>query len=80
MTDAVVRWSYQAPSPGELPYDRSPGTVRPSGALPGERELELDERESRALARLARRLRCTESTVLQGAWAILLGRYGGTRP
>jgi amino acid adenylation domain-containing protein/non-ribosomal peptide synthase protein (TIGR01720 family) len=64
-------------SPGELPYDRRPGTVRPSGALPGERELELDERDSRALARLARRLRCTESTVLQGAWAILLGRYGG---
>ncbi|TMC01083.1 MAG: amino acid adenylation domain-containing protein, partial [Chloroflexi bacterium] len=63
-------------SPNELPYDARPGTVSPSAAPPAELALELSEEDTERLQQLCRSVRCTPSAVLQGAWAILLGRYG----
>jgi amino acid adenylation domain-containing protein len=63
----------------ELPYDTRPGTVEPSGAVPGELELDLSEAETARLEELSRRLRVTMSTLVQGAWGLLLGRYSGQR-
>jgi amino acid adenylation domain-containing protein/non-ribosomal peptide synthase protein (TIGR01720 family) len=44
-----------------------------------EEELRLGADESRALQELGRRQRVTLGTLIHGAWALLLGHYGGTR-
>src|SRR5437588_320859 len=64
-------------SPNQLPFDARPGSVPPSGQPPKELRLELSESATDALVSLSKQLRCTMSTLLQGAWAILLGRYSG---
>jgi amino acid adenylation domain-containing protein len=43
----------------------------------GEREIALDPQVSSALKELARSRRFTLSTLIQGAWALLLARYSG---
>ncbi|RKH35463.1 amino acid adenylation domain-containing protein [Corallococcus praedator] len=44
---------------------------------PGEHELALSEAETTALQDFTRRHRLTPSTLVHGAWALLLSRYGG---
>ncbi|MEE8525475.1 MAG: condensation domain-containing protein, partial [Thermoanaerobaculia bacterium] len=46
---------------------------------PADRELQLPEETTAALANLARRARVTLATVVHGAWALLLSRYSGER-
>ncbi|MCY1078492.1 non-ribosomal peptide synthase/polyketide synthase [Archangium lansingense] len=60
-----------APTP--LPGEGESGAER--GA--GEREVVLDERATTALQDFARRHGLTPSTLVHGAWALLLSRYGG---
>jgi amino acid adenylation domain-containing protein/non-ribosomal peptide synthase protein (TIGR01720 family) len=65
-----------APTP--LPYDRRPapgGTAR-SGTWLSQR---LDTGTTRALQDFARRHRLTLSSLVQGAWALLLARWSGER-
>ncbi|MFB9907697.1 amino acid adenylation domain-containing protein [Allokutzneria oryzae] len=62
--------------PTELPYDRRPTaahTTRTSGSV----RLELSEEQTQQLYSLAKDQRLTMNTLVQGAWALLLGRYGG---
>ncbi|HEY0640461.1 MAG TPA: amino acid adenylation domain-containing protein [Pseudonocardiaceae bacterium] len=66
----------EAPTP--LPFDRAP-TGPHTSRTTGRHEVALTEAESAALYRFARRHRLTPSTVVQGAWAILLSRHGGRR-
>ncbi len=60
-----------APTP--LPGEGESGAVH--GA--GEREAVLDEQSTAALQDFARRHGLTSSTLVHGAWALLLSRYGG---
>ena len=46
-------------------------------ALPGCREVVLDEEETGTVTRFARAHGLTVNTLVQGAWALLLGRYTG---
>ncbi|MBV9773008.1 MAG: amino acid adenylation domain-containing protein, partial [Gemmatimonadetes bacterium] len=68
---------------GELAGFRTPTPLpaaSPAGAAGAgyaERELRLDAGEVRALQELARRAQVTLNTVVQGAWALLLGRHSG---
>ncbi|MEV5427837.1 non-ribosomal peptide synthase/polyketide synthase [Streptomyces sp. NPDC052701] len=61
-----------------LPYDRTPTEAHRarSGAAVTR---ELDEDVSRRLRETAARAGLTVNTVVQGAWALLLARYGGQR-
>ncbi|MCP4662247.1 MAG: amino acid adenylation domain-containing protein, partial [bacterium] len=66
-----------ASSPTPLPYDRPP-----AGTPEGNEEIrgipfELPETSSAQLESLARRHRLTVNTLVQAAWALVLGRYGG---
>ncbi|MFF4675207.1 amino acid adenylation domain-containing protein, partial [Streptomyces sp. NPDC001279] len=66
---------FEEPTP--LPYDRSPRGSR--HARSGERViLGLPDATAQAVADFARRNRVTVGAVVQGAWALLLGRYAGT--
>jgi len=57
-----------------------PDAVKPSeGERHGELTLKLTANESAALRALARSAEVTLATVLQGAWALLLARWGGER-
>ncbi|MES2740501.1 MAG: amino acid adenylation domain-containing protein [Pseudomonadota bacterium] len=49
----------------------------PAGAPCAEQQLLLSKQETDALAQLARALQVTLNTVVQGAWALLLGGYAG---
>jgi len=61
-------------SANELPCDRR--ATGAGGEAPlGELELELPEAETARLREVCRTRRWTLSTLLQGAWAVLLGRY-----
>jgi amino acid adenylation domain-containing protein len=62
-------------TPTPLAADRPAGAPG-SGWELGDREVALSESLSTALAALARRNRLTPNMLLQGAWALLLGRYG----
>ncbi len=66
--------------PTPLPLDREPGAPLPDGE-PGYafRGLRLGEGETAALAAFARRHQLTPSTLLQGAWGLLLARAAGER-
>ena len=61
----------EAPTP--LPAEGGSASVSP----PGEHELALSEADTAALQDFARRHRLTPSTLVHGAWALLLSRYGG---
>jgi len=61
-------------TPTPLVVDR-PGAAQPATAE--ERERRLSEPVTQALQTLARQRRLTLSTILQGAWALLLHRYSG---
>ncbi|OON72930.1 non-ribosomal peptide synthetase [Streptomyces tsukubensis] len=66
---------YDTPTP--LPYDRRPSQAhRAQSSEPV--SFTLDTRESRLLGDMARRYRVTMSTVVRGAWALLLSHHSGT--
>ncbi|MFF2922142.1 amino acid adenylation domain-containing protein [Streptomyces celluloflavus] len=67
---------FTAPTP--LPYDRQP--VKAHGTR-SSREVrrQLSAERSGQLSEVARSARLTVNTLVQGAWAILLARYGGVR-
>ncbi|MBY8849118.1 AMP-binding protein [Saccharothrix sp. MB29] len=62
-------------SPTPLPADRPAAHGMSSERL----SVELDEDESARLYEFARRHRLTPSAIVQGAWALLLGRSSGRR-
>ncbi|MER6210907.1 amino acid adenylation domain-containing protein [Streptomyces sp. NPDC001642] len=64
--------------PTSLPVVRPASPDVPAGAA-GAVQLVLAEDLTQALARLARERGCTLGTVLQGAWALLLGRWSRSR-
>ena len=62
--------------PTPLPYDRQPtptGTARPGPTV----RTALTEDQTSALSAFAQRNGLTPSTVVQGAWAVLLARHSG---
>ncbi|MEU7091592.1 non-ribosomal peptide synthetase [Kitasatospora aureofaciens] len=63
-------------SPTPLPYDRLPAPGHQSESAERVR-VELSPEHSAALVERARTNRLTLSTVVQGAWALLLSRYSG---
>jgi amino acid adenylation domain-containing protein/non-ribosomal peptide synthase protein (TIGR01720 family) len=67
------RAALRGAAPGRLELD-GPGEAR--GAATEERVV-LDAETTAALARLARERHLTLNTLVQGAWALLLDRYGG---
>lgn len=77
-SDAEEYWrgvlaGFEAPTP--LPYDRPPPAghrARPVRTV----TIRLDDREDARLRSFAREQRLTVATVVQGAWALLLARYG----
>ncbi|GAA2442210.1 non-ribosomal peptide synthase/polyketide synthase [Streptomyces glaucus] len=72
--DALAGFTTRTP----LPYDRTPAEAhRARSAAAVTRE--LDEDVSRRLREGAARTGLTVNTVVQGAWALLLARYGGQR-
>ncbi|GAA3887070.1 hypothetical protein GCM10022243_59820 [Saccharothrix violaceirubra] len=64
-------------SPTPLPLDRQGDLHAASSAH--RHGIELDEAESARLYEFARRHRVTPSAIVQGAWALLLGRSSGRR-
>ena len=63
-------------APTALPIDSSPGAL-PGRNLPSQREISLSEMVTSSLQVIARRAHLTMNTMVQGAWAMLLSRYGG---
>ena len=61
--------------PNPLPIDRAPGTLPGADEEFGELAVDVPEELSTRLQTAARKYRLTMSTIAQGAWAILLGRY-----
>ena len=81
MSEAEAFWrdalrGFSAPTP--LPTDRSGGgaTVPPASSPP-EQHRRLTAATTRALLEMARTHGLTLNTLVQGAWALLLGRYSG---
>ena len=66
-----------AGTPTALPYDRRPADAHRARST-GQVRADLPEEVSGRLQALARAAGLTVSTVVQGAWALLLGRYAGT--
>ncbi|MFF0741729.1 amino acid adenylation domain-containing protein [Streptomyces sp. NPDC004111] len=64
--------------PNALPVDRSPAADHRPRAT-GTHPLDLDPATTDTLTRWCRENRVTPNTLLQGAWAILLGRHSGER-
>ncbi|HEY6324431.1 MAG TPA: amino acid adenylation domain-containing protein, partial [Thermoanaerobaculia bacterium] len=64
---------------GTLAVGRAPARHEPGPLQRGERSVELSATATAALAGLARRALVTLNTVMQGAWAALLGRYAAER-
>jgi amino acid adenylation domain-containing protein len=64
-------------APTTLDVGRPPGDSKSAGQRYEKQQLRLSVSTSRALQVLAQRNQLTLNTVLQGAWAILLGRYSG---
>jgi amino acid adenylation domain-containing protein len=62
-------------APNGLPIDRAPATLPGTNETFGERAVALSEELSIQLQRVARSHRLTMSTIVQGAWALLLSRY-----
>nr|QEO74874.1 condensation domain-containing protein [uncultured bacterium] len=66
---------FTAPTP--LPASGPTSLLRPSAAVSGKQLRQLSTELTAALQQQARRNRLTMNTLVQGAWAILLSRYGG---
>ncbi|MFD7589492.1 non-ribosomal peptide synthase/polyketide synthase [Kitasatospora sp. NPDC059811] len=64
------------PAPTELPRDRRPAEAHRASSSASVR-VTLDNDLSERLRTTARQAGLTVNTVLQGAWALLLSRYGG---
>jgi amino acid adenylation domain-containing protein/non-ribosomal peptide synthase protein (TIGR01720 family) len=65
-------------TPTPLPYDRAPAPSHPTRS--GQwLSVELGEAGSERLNEFAKQHHLTLSTILQGAWALLLSRYSGQR-
>ncbi|MEU0005142.1 non-ribosomal peptide synthase/polyketide synthase [Streptomyces sp. NPDC006314] len=64
------------PAPTELPRDRRPAEAH-HGSSSGSVRMTLDAAVSGRLRETAQRAGLTVNTLLQGAWALLLSRYGG---
>ncbi|SMC85680.1 non-ribosomal peptide synthetase [Lentzea albidocapillata] len=62
--------------PTPLPFDRTPSGQHGSSTTANLR-ISLSAEESAALYAFAREQRLTPGSVVQGAWAVLLARYGG---
>ncbi|MFY0528921.1 amino acid adenylation domain-containing protein [Archangium gephyra] len=69
--EALAGFSASTP----LPSDKGAGRAEASGTRT--LHLELSEQETAALQEFARGNQLTLSTLVQGAWALLLGRYAG---
>ncbi|HVF90030.1 MAG TPA: condensation domain-containing protein, partial [Blastocatellia bacterium] len=65
---------FSAPTP--MPADRLPGNLEDGPQDFIEQELRLPEAATSALKSMARQQQLTLNTVAQGAWALLLSRYG----
>lgn len=65
--------------PTPLPADRRLSAVQPGASPAGAWSIDLDAPLCDALDALAKRSRITLSTLVQGAWGILLSRYSGRR-
>ncbi|MCP5155944.1 MAG: amino acid adenylation domain-containing protein [Ectothiorhodospiraceae bacterium] len=63
--------------PTPLSVDWVPGTLPGDESQYAEQASELDDTETAALQAFARGNGLTVNTLVQGAWAIVLGRYGG---
>ncbi|HLK58956.1 MAG TPA: amino acid adenylation domain-containing protein, partial [Chthonomonadaceae bacterium] len=63
-------------SPTALPIDKKPGAMA-AGHMPERYLVQLSEETSSRLQALAQQHRLTLSTLVQGAWALLLSRYTG---
>ncbi len=59
-----------------LPFDRSPGAWSGSEQAYADQQVRLSPAITDALQALARQQQVTLNTLVQGAWAILLSRYG----
>ena len=66
-------------APTALPGSGSAGLLRRATAVSGKLPRQLSPELTAALQQQARRNRLTMNTVVQGAWSILLARYGGAR-
>ncbi|HNP73167.1 MAG TPA: condensation domain-containing protein, partial [Kouleothrix sp.] len=58
---------------------RTPGNSPTPGTGYGQQQMVLPERDDAALRAMARQHQLTLNTLLQGAWALLIGRYTGER-
>ncbi len=65
---------FAAPTPLEIARPAAPAEVAHGY---GRARMELADAESAALGAMARRHQLTAATLVQGAWALLLSRYGG---
>ncbi len=66
-------------APTHLPIDKASGDVPAHVVTTAEETFSLDPPASEALRQFARKQRMTMSSVIQGAWALLLARYTGDR-
>ncbi|WP_434047551.1 MULTISPECIES: amino acid adenylation domain-containing protein [Sorangium] len=66
---------FSAPTP--IPLDRPRGAAPPAGSAPPHHERRLTAAGQSALERFARKHGLTLSTLVRGAWALLLSRYSG---
>jgi amino acid adenylation domain-containing protein len=69
-------------APTSLRVDRPTAAAGAAGAAPPElheQGMRLPEAEAAALAAFAKQNKLTQSTLVQGAWALLLHRYSGER-
>ncbi len=71
------RWLTGFTEPTPLPFDHSHNTESADGGY-GVKRVTLSESATAALERFARAHKLTVNTIIQGAWAILIGRYGDT--
>ncbi|HEX8128534.1 MAG TPA: amino acid adenylation domain-containing protein, partial [Pyrinomonadaceae bacterium] len=67
------------PLPGVKAFDGADGKVGQADEEYGEQEISLPAETTAALQSLARSQGLTLNTLVQGAWALLLGRYSGER-
>ncbi len=67
---------FTAPTPFSVDSPSSPSTGEAGGRY-DDRRIELPEAQTAALLAFARKHQLTASTLLQGAWALLLSRYSG---
>ncbi|AUS79765.1 non-ribosomal peptide synthetase [Actinoalloteichus sp. AHMU CJ021] len=77
---AVAHWTATLSNldgPTPLPYDRPPGPDH-EARCGGKLVALLTAEETERLRAVARRLRITVNTVLQGTWALLLSRFAGS--